>query len=533
MKFRLNKKILLIALCSCVLVIGIGFATLSSVLNINPSANVTPNSNTFSVVFTNTSGTVDDNTPVVPNNSSNLMTSTNGSINNGGTNGPELSGLSTNFISPGQTVTYSLYVYNNGEYDAYLTDLIYNNVTGESSSKICSPGTDSNNIQTNSEYVASACNGISITVSVGGTVIEPGTLSTLHRLRKGESEAVVVTIEYALGSQVADGPFTVSFGSIELNYSTVMTISGGSSNPGTQDTPPTPVVQTKNLSESVSLGDYIKMTPTINTNTDITIAGGAKTCTLNPSLIDTWRVIRINNDGSIDAVSEYMTEYCFKNYIENGNAFYKSYVGDLNNIAALYTNDTYTQGSRHMGYNDQTEFITGNLYTINSATSVTVYSGTTSTPTSDNLKSSTESKGGGDTMHMTDVDLVRNALGTLCSKKIPSLNYTNDEQIYQGYLISGRKYEVSTQNNKKSYKWSIRIMTYAAGSCSNGYTAGTVQLQYLYYKSGTGYNKYIENGTVAMGSSKITSFRPIIVLKPNLEVNEDQDGSSSNPYILE
>ena len=221
MKNKSSQFIYLAFLTLIAAILGVGFAAFNSSLRITNNASVTPDLSDFSVSFTNTEGMVDDNTNVVPTNSSNLMTSTNGVINNSYNNGPSLSGISTNFTAPGQYVTYSLYVYNNGEYDAYLTDLIYSNVSNQNSNKICTPGRDSNNILTNDTYVALACNGISINVYVDDVLIQPGELANTHILAKGDSEEVTIVIDYASGSQVADGPFSVSFGDISLIYSTV------------------------------------------------------------------------------------------------------------------------------------------------------------------------------------------------------------------------------------------------------------------------------------------------------------------------
>ena len=68
-----------------------------------------------------------------------------------------------------------------------------------------------------------ACNGISVKVKVGSEAETNSGIANIsnHSLVKKASEPVTVTLEYAAGSDRADGDFTVSFGDITLNYSSV------------------------------------------------------------------------------------------------------------------------------------------------------------------------------------------------------------------------------------------------------------------------------------------------------------------------
>ena len=105
------------------------------------------------------------------------------------------------------------------------------------------------------------------------------------------------------------------------------------------------------LVKNVQLGDYISMTPTSTSYTiskDLT--GYTSDQTINPSELKLWRVIRKNNDGTVDVVSEYVsnTSVYFK-----GRIGYMKFVGTLNTIATQYTNSKYVQKTRHMGYSNQ------------------------------------------------------------------------------------------------------------------------------------------------------------------------------------
>ena len=71
--------------------------------------------------------------------------------------------------------------------------------------------------------------------------------------------------------------------------------------------------------------------------------------TINPSELDLWRVIKKNEDGSIEVISENTSNEEIHFYGKTG---YINYIGVLNEIARAYKNEV---GSRYMGYNGQTE----------------------------------------------------------------------------------------------------------------------------------------------------------------------------------
>ena len=110
----------------------------------------------------------------------------------------------------------------------------------------------------------------------------------------------------------------------------------------------------------VEVGDYIRMTPT---STSYTLAnelsgcdGTSNTCiqnTINPSELNIWRVIKKNEDGTIEVVSEYVSSEPVFLY---GKVGYMNYVGALNTVAAQYTNEKYVERTRHMGYSNQIEY---------------------------------------------------------------------------------------------------------------------------------------------------------------------------------
>ena len=157
------------------------------------------------------------------------------------------------------------------------------------------------------------------------------------------------------------------------------------------------------------VGDYVKMTPTKTTYTVNSTKTGWKESenyssdeVINPSELNLWRIIKINEDGTIEMVSENAssTDVHFE-----GQTGYLNLVGTLNEIASQYENSKYTINSRIMGYNGQTEYLTD--------TSIFTNPAPWTSSTSDN---SNEKLGGGDIMYLEDTNLVTEVLGTLAAK---------------------------------------------------------------------------------------------------------------------
>ncbi|MBQ2910509.1 MAG: hypothetical protein IJE53_06845 [Bacilli bacterium] len=213
---RQTKMITIIALVIAVAGMSLGFAAFSSTLTISSSATVAPDSSNFKVGFyASTTSTLASEAQ------DHVYPSTNGSasatslyISEGTTS---ISGLKANFTAPGESVTYSFYVGNSGEYDAYLRAINFNNVTGASSNKVCTAGTDATD-----SLVQAACNDISISVNVHDITATSTSSSISGKvLYKKTFAPITITIEYAANGNRADGPFSVSFGDISIDYSTI------------------------------------------------------------------------------------------------------------------------------------------------------------------------------------------------------------------------------------------------------------------------------------------------------------------------
>lgn len=209
-KQRQIKLISILALVVAAVGISLGFAAFSNTLRISSSATVRPDSSTFGVVFSssNTSLTAGAVTGTA---------STGATAGSATISGTTISGLQANFTEPGQTVTYTFYAHNAGEYVAHLTDIIYGNVSNGTEPKTCIAV---NPADTTESLLTAACEDITLRVDVG-TI---STTTTKHGLAgqsiaKGAYQTVKITIYYAsLNENRADGDFNVSFGDITLNY---------------------------------------------------------------------------------------------------------------------------------------------------------------------------------------------------------------------------------------------------------------------------------------------------------------------------
>ena len=219
---RGSKVIAIAALLVAVVGLSIGFAAFSNTLKISSGATVTPDSDTFKVRF---SASEDTTTTAAVNadGGETGATGTPASINNANTEVlvegkdavvvPKISGLNAQFTKPGQTVTYSFWIRNDGEYVAYLKSITMG-------AKSCQKSEGSNADQAK---VTAACGDITMTVKVGDvTYSATDTAITNQSIGTDSAAPVVVTIDYAAtANSPVDGPFEVSFGETSLVYSSV------------------------------------------------------------------------------------------------------------------------------------------------------------------------------------------------------------------------------------------------------------------------------------------------------------------------
>lgn len=223
-KDRNARVLAIIGLLVGVVGLSLGFAAFSNTLTIKSSAEVKPDDSVFNVDFSKNSDSVDDSeiVPVLNPNNVTGFSATNAVIDND--NGDAvIKNLHAVFTKPGQEVTYNLYTKNAGELAAYLKSVTFSNVSGESATKKCTAKTG-----TTQNLVNAACNGITLTITVGTESFTETTLrsafasATAHDLAKDGSEPVKVRIAYESESVQADGGFDVAFGDITLLYSSAI-----------------------------------------------------------------------------------------------------------------------------------------------------------------------------------------------------------------------------------------------------------------------------------------------------------------------
>lgn len=121
-KDRSSKVVAIAALIVAVVGLGIGFAAFSSTLTINSSATVNP-TNTFKVQFSKESSALTKGTV-------SGVVAGEGAVAADATISDAddyliADGLAATFTAPGQTVSYTFYARNTGEYIAYLRSITF------------------------------------------------------------------------------------------------------------------------------------------------------------------------------------------------------------------------------------------------------------------------------------------------------------------------------------------------------------------------------------------------------------------------
>lgn len=223
------------------------------------------------------------------------------------------------------------------------------------------------------------------------------------------------------------------------------------------------------------VGKYVSMTPTISSykpSSSITGCQNDSDCTqntINPSELNLWRVIKVNDDGTVEMVSHYVSS---KNIYFRGKNGYLNFIGGLNTIASQYTDGVHVSSTRYMGYSTQIEKCTA----------------VGSCPV--------------DTGYETDTNLVITALGSLAANKVGTSTATE-------YWLASRTTGTDSDGTKR---YRSRFIN-ANGSI-------TFANVYHIYTSGSN-----------AGSSRQYAIRPIVTLKPNVEISSGS-GTEISPYIL-
>ena len=204
--YRKTKVLTIIVLVIAIVTLGVGFAAFSTTLNILSSASVSPSSDNFSIGFyANKSQSSNSTVTIFPS----MSTDSSGSSIDIIGGSKTLSGLKARFLKPGDVVVYDIVIKNDGEYDAYLNSV---NMSQNATCVAEDEATDS--------LVQSACEGIKIAFMLDGYDENVSGIVNIP-IAVGEYLDAQIIMRYREDSSYADGPFSVSFEPITLDFSTV------------------------------------------------------------------------------------------------------------------------------------------------------------------------------------------------------------------------------------------------------------------------------------------------------------------------
>lgn len=216
---RKVKIIIMITLMVAITAMSLGFAAFSATLNISSSASVTPSSDGFKLHLHNQTTHTSDLSSQIAN-----IVGYNGAIAGTPakylpTNSLSIHPFGGTFTAPGQYIELKAYIVNEGYYDAYLGDIIYNNVDGTDSFVSCTIPSDSDASQA---LVDAACDDFTVNVEIDDNLItkdEPYLYG--YVLPQGEAASLTIRIIYDEDGDRVDGAFDVQFGSITIDFSTI------------------------------------------------------------------------------------------------------------------------------------------------------------------------------------------------------------------------------------------------------------------------------------------------------------------------
>lgn len=254
------------------------------------------------------------------------------------------------------------------------------------------------------------------------------------------------------------------------------------------------------------LGDYVEMTPTTTTYpVDTSVTGYTSTQdNITPSELNLWRVININDDCTVEVVSEYVST---TNVGFRGKTGYVNYVGYLLELAKQYANTAYTLNPndsetpdgafRIVGYNGQTKTITDTTKiddtTLGSRTNGLGWNPSLSLVTDETL-------GGGDSGYGRDIYLLNNA-------GVKDVAYKKGTTTRTSYWIASRL-----------YNWISTSLWYFCARDMSSY-GSVVNTSLANWNNGS-FNE--DNNSYAL--------RPIVTLKSGL--TPTGSGTASSHYIL-
>lgn len=249
---------------------------------------------------------------------------------------------------------------------------------------------------------------------------------------------------------------------------------------------------------NLALGDYFTMTPDSDSYKVLaTDTGASSDVTINPQELNLWRVVNVNQDGTFDAVSEYVSssKITFK-----GDAGYKNYVKVLQDIAAQYAKSGYTVGTRAFGYDGQTLVVDDTKY--NNAVTTIEPNSYYRTPVLNTGTGQEYDDGAlGDNLYLKDTEMVT--------------------PFYRTYENYGGAATTKNQPDDYAVYWlASRFLFKWDHGQFHAETSGLVMGDVLLY------------GRININSGSSAGVRPIITIKSNLNIASGT-GNKSDPYVFE
>ena len=383
---RINVKLTLVIL---LLLITVGYALLSTNVNINGTSKIVDakwNIHFENIRVTNGSVSIGENDSAASINSEN-----NTEVN-----------YSITLTKPTDFYEFLVDVKNDGSIDGMIDSV---------SSKIK---------LNDNEYIEITDNNIPKYLKYSVSYSDNTLIKEKHELDAGNKETYKVRVEYNKDIEETDLPLTEQIIGLKLEVNYVQKDDSAVTVP------------------KLETGRYISLTPTNTSYTvDKELTGYDTDQIINPSELKLWRIIKINNDGTIDAVSEYTSsnDIYFK-----GTQGFSNLVNGLNTIANSYNIEGYTNKVRNIGYDNQTLTLTN----------TSLYDGTSNNVPFDHTQTLSVSGNGkeydngyaGDTLYLKDYKLVKDTYG---STGVKSTRVNNKNQ--SSYWLTSRRYKYNSNNS--------------------------------------------------------------------------------------
>lgn len=232
-KQRQMKFLAILALVLAVTALTLGYAAFSTTLNISSNASVNPSGKDFVIniygfkdeqswydynsIFEMEDYFLDDKkTPGI--NSLGSATCTDATIDN---TAKTISGISVNYINNQAYVTYPIIIRNEGKYTAYINTSQFSNANKQGEDTFGYLGTCTAENGTSQSLVDKACSNVYQELyfldNQGQIMIDN---SGHYKIEPGDYINLILDVHYSDAEILSDGPFSVSFPDIKLNFST-------------------------------------------------------------------------------------------------------------------------------------------------------------------------------------------------------------------------------------------------------------------------------------------------------------------------